>query len=496
MKKLKIIPAVLLAALISGCSLFASISHISDALSNDQNNIEAVPQGYFDDFSRMNRAKVSQVVETGKDTDETEKQLIETVKYAAKNKLHISIAGKKHSMGGQTIYPGGIVVDMLPFKNMWLNKRRKILHVQTGALWSDIIPYLDKHKLAVNIMQSDSPFSVGGSISVNCHGWQHDSQPIASTVDSFRILLANGKIVRCSREQNKELFSLALGGYGLFGIILDADIKVVPNERYSYNRQVIPAKDYISKYREMVSSNSDIKMAYGRISVAPDSYFNEAIIYYMKNEPTKDGSVPKLIVDSKIDQITRGIFRGSVGSDYGKNLRWDAEKNLQPLIDSKYYSRNQLMNGDVKGYVNQSNDNTEILHEYFLPPENFNSFLNILKTTVKEYHTDLLNITVRNVKEDTDTFLRYADKEMFALVLYFNYKRTDDADKNMEKMTQKLIDSALDLQGKYYLPYRLHATNEQFLRSYPQAGEFLALKKKYDPDLLFQNMLFMKYFAG
>ena len=43
---------------------------------------------------------------------------------------------------------------------------------------------------------------------------------------------ADGIIVRCSRNENAELFSLALGGYGLFGVILDVDLQVVPNERY------------------------------------------------------------------------------------------------------------------------------------------------------------------------------------------------------------------------------------------------------------------------
>jgi hypothetical protein len=43
------------------------------------------------------------------------------------------------------------------------------------------------------------------------------------------------------------------------------------------------------------------------------------------------------------------------------------------------------------------------------------------------------------------------------------------------------------------LPYRLHATPEQFYRCYPQAPEFFQLKRKYDPDELFQNEFYIKY---
>ena len=60
-------------------------------------------------------------------------------------------------------------------------------------------------------------------------------------------------------------------------------------------------------------------------------------------------------------------------------------------------------------------------------------------------------------------------------------------------MTQELIDAALTAGGRYYLPYRLHATPEQFRRAYPQADEFFELKRVHDPDELFQNQFYLKY---
>ena len=64
---------------------------------------------------------------------------------------------------------------------------------------------------------------------------------------------------------------------------------------------------------------------------------------------------------------------------------------------------------------------------------------------------------------------------MFSLVMLFNHQRTPAADAEMEAMTQELIDAALAAEGRYYLPYRLHATPEQFYRAYPQADEFFRL---------------------
>ena len=53
-----------------------------------------------------------------------------------------------------------------------------------------------------------------------------------------------------------------------------------------------------------------------------------------------------------------------------------------------------------------------------------------------------------------------------AFVMLFHQRRTLAAEKAMETLTGELIEAALKLGGTYYLPYRLHATPEQFHRAY------------------------------
>jgi hypothetical protein len=63
----------------------------------------------------------------------------------------------------------------------------------------------------------------------------------------------------------------------------------------------------------------------------------------------------------------------------------------------------------------------------------------------------------------------------------------------MKRMTQALIAGTADLGGAYYLPYRLHATQDQFTAVYPRAAEFVAAKRKIDPHLRFRNALWDTY---
>ena len=148
------------------------------------------------------------------------------LQFAKENNLKITPAGERHSMGGQSFLQNGLVLDMRNFNEMKLDKENKILTVQTGAKWADVQEMLDAEGLSVKAMQSINIFTVGGTLSVNAHGIAHNPGQIAPTVKSMRVMTADGNILNASLTENAELFSHALGGYGLFGVILDVDLEV------------------------------------------------------------------------------------------------------------------------------------------------------------------------------------------------------------------------------------------------------------------------------
>jgi len=122
----------------------------------DTGVLPEVPKGFADDVSRLNKTKVDSVIAISPDKEAAYDQLKKLLQYASDHKLQVSVAGARHSMGGHTIAPNGIIVNMLPFKSMSLDTLTGILTVGAGALWADIIPYLDKHARAVSVMQSDN----------------------------------------------------------------------------------------------------------------------------------------------------------------------------------------------------------------------------------------------------------------------------------------------------------------------------------------------------
>ena len=476
-----------------GLIVFISIPtfHLVKTYLNEDNVKAQIPKGYTNDASGLSLTKVDSIIDVPNSRVEIIKQLKEILKYSKTNKIPISIAGAKHSMGGHTMYPNGIVLNMRPYKEMQIDTINNILTIGSGALWEDAINYLDKFHKSIAVMQAFSSFSIGGSISVNGHGWQKNSPPISSSVISFTIMNYNGQILNCSRTENKELFSLAIGGYGLFGIILDVKLKVVENEVLQFKYIRLSPENYVEHYRKFVAKNSKVKLVFGRLRISNKLFLEEATLNYFEK---KDGKpLPLLEYDANNESSKNLVFRSTVNSEYGKRLRWDLETGMNKVSKNETFSRNNLLNDNVTLIENKDPNSIDILQEYFIPERHFAEYINELKTVLPNKHIDLLNITIRGVYKDSDSYLNYARENVFGFVFLFNQKKNKKDEEEMRKLTQQLVKVTIKYEGTYYLPYRLHIDKETFRNVYPQGEDFFKLKLKYDPNEIFKNKFYEHY---
>ncbi|MEK9146325.1 MAG: FAD-dependent oxidoreductase, partial [Elusimicrobiota bacterium] len=121
--------------------------------------------GTVDDVSRTNPTPVDSVR-----LPATEGEIREALAYARARHLRVSMAGARHSQGGQIVYDNNVVLDMARFNRFSVDKENKILTVQSGARWIDIQRSLDAQGLSLDVIQTHNIFSVGGSLSVNAQG--------------------------------------------------------------------------------------------------------------------------------------------------------------------------------------------------------------------------------------------------------------------------------------------------------------------------------------
>lgn len=87
----------------------------------------------------------------------------------------------------------------------------------------------------------------------------------------------------------------------------------------------------------------------------------------------------------------------------------------------------------------------------------------------------------------------WAIEDVFSFVLYYKQRTYQSAQEKVARWTSKLVDLALAHEGRYYLPYQLHASKAQFERAYPEIEELRRVKKQLDPTAKLSNELWRKY---
>jgi FAD/FMN-containing dehydrogenase len=448
----------------------------------------------LDDASRLNATPINrQAILTSTDEGKLLHELRATLGEAASAGRPVAMGGARHSMGGQSLPRNGIAASFAAAA-IEPDRDKRIYRVSAGARWRDVIRALDPIGFSPTVTQSNHDFSVGGTLSVNAHGWPVPFGPFGSTVRRFRMMLADGSVVTCSATENAELFRLAVGGYGLFGIVIDAELAMAENSLLNPAAELMTADAFAARFVARANDPS-VRMLYGRLSMAREGFLQQALLVAYAQAPQQPVRLPPPKNSSTFALVSREIFRAQIGSERGKRARWMAETRLMPKVGQVALTRNTLLNEPVAALGDRDTSRTDILHEYFVAPDRLTDFLAACREIIPSHRPDLLNVTLRYVEADSSSVLGYAPQARIAAVMLFVQKRTAEADDDMRAMTVKLIDRTLAIGGSYYLPYRLHATREQLRSAYPRVDEFVAAKRRYDPQLRFRNALWDSYFA-
>jgi decaprenylphospho-beta-D-ribofuranose 2-oxidase len=442
------------------------------------------------DYSRLHPVKVERIVQ-GRE----EEQLIALLHEAKGKNLTVSIAGQRHSQGGHTYYKDGIVVDMTPFnKILSVDPLARKIRVQAGATWKNVQDAINPYGLSVKTMQSQNIFTVGGSISINAHGRDIRNGSLIKTVDSFRLLTADGQIRQVSRTENADIFPLALGGYGLFGIILDVTLTLTEDEVYRVLTEETSVSSYADYFRRQVQGNPDIHLHIARISVAPDSYLSDMYaINYRVDKGISLSAHSRLKTQEEWVVPTKLLFNLNRSFEWGKNLLWSMQKAYFTKQWNTIISRNNAMRSESEFMEYHEPGKNDLLQEYFIPVGEFSGFVQDLKTVLPQEHLNLLNITVRYVNRDQEAKLSYSRDDMFALVCLFNVPLSDLGQAATQQGIQRIIDNVIRHHGTYYLPYVSYPTLDQFRTAYPENKAFFAKKDEYDPGHLFMNYFYHQY---
>ncbi|NUL49364.1 FAD-binding oxidoreductase [Cellulosimicrobium funkei] len=418
--------------------------------------------------------------------------------FAEENDLAVAVGGTQHSMGGQASFPAGLIVDMRGLDAITVDENARTVTVQAGATWHQVLEAVHPVGLSVSTMPSVDVLSVGGTVSVNAHGLDFRAGSLSSTIRSLRVMLADGTVHRVGPDQEPELFQAVVGGYGLFGVVLDVELGLVDSEMYRLRSTVIQHRDFPQVFAAQVAADDAVRLTYTHLSTSPGSLLQEAIVYTYERVDTVEPVPP--LKERASDRASRLVFNLARTGELGQRLKWTAQRELLPRVrgcsqsrnealreaEACMIGRNQTMYESLGFLQNRLPQYTDVLHEYFLPTDQIVPFLDELRAQLGSHDAQLLSASIRSVHRE-DIVLDYAQGERFSVVLYLSQEVSDEGSRDMASLTRALVESSLDLGGTFYLPYQQHYTREQVAQAYPRLEEFFVAKRRYDPGLRFQN---------
>ena len=436
------------------------------------------------DVTQLNPILVAKV-----ETPQTVDELQNIIKTTDKP---VCIGGGRFSMGGQTASPHCLHIDMRKLnKVLDFSAQDKIIKVQAGIRWCDIQHHIDQYDLSIKIMQTYANFTVGGSLSVNCHGRYLGLGPVILSVKSLDVILANGELIHTSPSEKPEIFYSSVGCYNAIGVIANVELELTENVAVRRSHKKMQRSEYKKFFFNNIRENKDVVFHNG--DIYPPLYKNVRAVSWSKTneKPTEKTRLMPLASAYPIERYFIGAFSKS---RFGK---WRREFIIDPIVFSskKIHWRNYEAGYDVLELEPESRkESTYVLQEYFVDVEKFDEFATLMSEIFIRYNVNVINVSIRHAKADSGSLLAWARKEVFAFVVWYKQGTTEMDKSKVAVWTRELIDAVTSLNGSYYLPYQPHATREQFHKAYPNAQKLFELKKKLDPDYKFRNIIWDTYY--
>jgi FAD/FMN-containing dehydrogenase len=331
--------------------------------------------------------------------------------------------------------------------------------------------------------------TIGGAVASNIHGKNHHIDgTFGNHVIDMDIMISSGEIITCSPEINNDLFNATLGGMGLTGLILRVKFKLKKIETSFIKQKQIKAKnlteilELFEEYKDYPYSMAWIDCLkqgknYGRsIMMAGENAISSDLNDKQKRNPLRVHSKRHLVFPVNIPSfiLNHYTIKAFNFAYYHKNL--SKEINNTIAYDQFFYPLDTILHWN-RGYGKKG----VIQYQFVLPKESS--------------HKGLVDILTRINKKGMGSFLAVLKlfgaqtslisfpMEGYTLALDFPIRD------RLFEFLDELDKMVLDYGGRIYLTKDARMKSDMFWKGYPNAGKFLEIVKKYNPEYKFRSLL-------
>ena len=363
-------------------------------------------------------------------------------------------------------------------KKFQILKKKKEITCTSNFSIKELLPILLKENFFLKVTSGTQYVTIGGAIASDIHGKNHHKDgSFCDHVNEIEILLANGKITKCSKTKNQKLFFSTCGGMGLTGIILSAKIKLLKIPTNFIKETIIKSnslketisyfkkynhKKYIVSWLDTNKKNKNL----GRGIIYIGEHTKQKNKNFLKHRSLNlSFNFPNFFLNNFVLKMLSNFY-------FFKNLRFkerivEIKKYFYPLDNIKNWNKVYGKKGFVQIQILVSNQNliknlTKILS--FFQQKNQVSFVSTLKKMGKK-NKNLLSFPAEGY------------------TITFDIKNN----KNLKTFYKELEEILIKINAKIYLTKDTLMTKKYFEKTYTNKNKFINYKKIYDPKFKFSS---------
>jgi decaprenylphospho-beta-D-ribofuranose 2-oxidase len=425
--------------------------------------------------------------------------------------LTIGLRGAGRSYGDASLNAENICLDLTRMSRIldW-NPDQGVIKLEPGVTIGQLWRYVLEDGWWPYVVSGTMYPTIGGAASMNIHGKNNfQVGTIGDHIREFEILLPNGKIKRCNRVENSDLFYAAIGGFGMLGCFLSITLelkrvhsgmlKVIPISVSSLHDmiQVFEARmqdaDYLVGWVDCFASGSSI----GRGLIHQANYLQPG----EDPAPTQtlrveNQELPETFLFGLAPKSMMWLLMKPFVNPMGMRIVNFAKYHMSSLHSGKMHYQTHAEFAFLLDYVPNwkwaYKPGGLIQYQSFIPAssaeEVFKEQINLCR---KRGETPLLGVFKRH---KPDPFWMTHAVEGYSLAM--DFRVTSSNRERIWKLAAELDRIVVEAGGRFYFAKDSTLSPKSLVNFYHEerVQRFLSLKKDVDPFCLFQTNLFRRAF--
>ena len=198
--------------------------------------------------------------------------VIEAVNFARTNDLLVAVRGGGHSVAGNGVCDGGVMIDLSPMTGVRVDPSARTARAQPGVTWG----LFDRETNVFGVATTGGLVSTTGIAGLTLGGgvgWLARKHGItADNLLSADVVTATGDVLTASERANEELFWGLRGGGGNFGVVTSFEYRLHAVDQVLAGAVFHPGEDLESVllfFRDFVADAPDELTVIAVVMTAP-----------------------------------------------------------------------------------------------------------------------------------------------------------------------------------------------------------------------------------